>query len=152
MIPPNSELRNRLSRPQIARILINPNNYFELADEYIGLQNIFLKESWIGSISLWVDMIIYPIFSFVTMVMYSQTPTIFTMLSLHKTITLWSQWIRYKTLTYEIREWMNTVRSIGGPFISSNDPTYHMFVYADGMQRVWDSLFVLPKKGAKRAK
>ena len=73
------------------------------------------------------------------------------MISLHKTISLWTQWFQFKTLTYEIREWTSIVRSIGGPFISSNDPTYHMFVYADGMQRVWDSLFVLPEKCAKCA-
>jgi hypothetical protein len=116
----------------------------------VGLQEIFLKDGWIGSITLWIDMIVYPIVSFILIFVYGQTPTIFSMISLHKTITMWTQWFRFKSLTYEIREWRNIVRSIGGPFISSNDPTYHIFVYADGMQRVWNSLFVLPKKCTKR--
>ena len=152
MIPCGPEIRKQLSNYQVSKILLSPNNYFEVAEEYVSLQNIFLKESWLDNLSLWIDMVIYPIFSFVSIFMYSQTPTMFTMLSLHKTITIWSNWFRFKTLTYEIREWMNTVRSIGGPFISVNDPTYHVFVYADGMQRIWNSLFVLPKKGTKSSK
>jgi len=138
MIPCGPEIRKQLSNYQVSKILLSPNNYFEVAEEYVSLQNIFLKESWLDNLSLWIDMVIYP--------------TMFTMLSLHKTITIWSNWFRFKTLTYEIREWMNTVRSIGGPFISVNDPTYHVFVYADGMQRIWNSLFVLPKKGTKSSK
>lgn len=143
-------MQKRLSLSQTSQMLLKPNNYFEITEEYVGLQNTFLKDGWIGSISLWIDMIVYPIVSFVSIFVYHQSPTIFSMISLHKTISLWIQWIRFKTLTYEIHEWMNIVRSIGGPFISSNDPTYHIFVYADGMQRVWDSLFVLPKKCTKR--
>jgi hypothetical protein len=113
------------------------------------LQAIFLKDGWLSRISLWLEMVISPIISFVSFFVYNQTPTVFSMLGFHKAITLWSQWIRYKTLTYEIREWKNIVRSIGGPFISSNDPTFHVFVYADGMQRIWNSLFILSKERAK---
>lgn len=94
-------------------------------------------------------MVISPIISFVSFFIYNKTPTVFGMLGFHKAITLWTQWIRYKTLTYEIREWTNIVRSIGGPFISSNDPTFHVFVYADGMQRIWNSLFIFSEKRAK---
>jgi len=140
----------RLTRSQMSSMLLHQSNYFEIAEEYVKLQEIFLRDGWVGNITLWIDMIVYPIVSFISIFVYHQTPTIFSMISLHKTITLWTQWFTFKTLTYEIREWTNIVRSIGGPFISSNDPTYHIFVYADGMQRVWDSLFVLPEKGTKR--
>ena len=133
----------------MSKMLLNPNNYFEIAEEYVGLQETFLKDGWVGNITLWIDMIVYPIVSFISIFVYHQTPTIFSMISLHKTISLWIQWFRFKTLTYEVHEWMNIVRSIGGPFISSNDSTYHMFVYADGMQRCWNSLFILPEKRAE---
>jgi hypothetical protein len=33
-----------------------------------------------------------------------------------------------------VREWTNIVRAVGGPFISTNDAKYHIYVYADGMQ------------------
>lgn len=133
----------------MSQMLLSPNNYFQIAEEYVGLQEIFLKDGWIENISLWIDMIVYPIVSFVSIFVYHQSPTIFSMISLHKTITLWTQWLRFKTLTYEIREWTSIIRSIGGPFISTNDPMYHIFVYADGMQRCWNSLFVLSEKGTK---
>ena len=131
------------------QILLRPNNYFEIAEEYTALQGIFLKDRWLSGMSLWLEMVISPIISFISFFVYNQTPTIFGMLGFHKAITLWTQWIRYKTLTYEIREWTNIVRSIGGPFISSNDPTFHVFVYADGMQRIWNSLFILSEERAK---
>lgn len=144
-------LLQKLTKFQIADILLRPTNYFEIADEYVELQDIFLKESWFEKLGIWMDMIFYPIFSFIMYFMYGQTPSIFTMLSLHKTITLWTQWYRFKVLTFEIREWMNLIRSIGGPFISTNDPTYHVFVYADAMQRVQNELLGLTKKGTKCA-
>jgi hypothetical protein len=133
----------------VQQILLRPNNYFEIAEEYTALQGIFLKDRWLSGMSLWLEMVISPIISFISFFVYNQTPTIFGMLGFHKAITLWTQWIRYKTLTYEIREWTNIVRSIGGPFISSNDPTFHVFVYADGMQRIWNSLFILSEERAK---
>ena len=144
-------LVKRLTKFQTAAILQSPTNYFEIADEYVKLQEVFLREGWLASISIWMDMIVYPIMTFVSCFAFHQAPTIFTMLSLHKTITLWTQWFRFKTLTYEIREWMNIIRSIGGPFISTNDPTYHVFVYADAMQRIQNELLVLSKESTKRA-
>lgn len=139
-------LVQKLTKFQIANILQNPTNYFEIANEYVELQTIFLN----GGIGHWIDMIISPIISFIMYFVYGNTPSIFTMLSLHKTITLWNQWFRFKTLTYEIREWMTLIRSIGGPFISTNDPTYHVFVYADAMQRIQNELLGLTKKRTKR--
>lgn len=145
-------LLQKLTKFQIADILLRPTNYFEIADEYIELQGIFIKEGWIENLGNWMDMVFYPIFSFIMYFAYGHAPSIFTLLSLHKTITLWTQWFRFKTLTYEIREWMKLIRSIGGPFISTNDPTYHVFVYADAMQRIQNELLRLTKKGAKCAK
>lgn len=152
MIPSDLEIRKRLSNYQISKILLSSNNYFEKAEEYVALQTIFLKESWLDNLMLWVDMIIYPIFTFISIFIYSNTPSMFSIMSLHKSLTMWSNWFRFKSLTFEIREWTSISRSIGGPFISVNDPTYHVFVYADTMQRIWNSLFVLSKKGTKRSK
>ena len=142
-------LLQKLTITQKADILRRPTNYFELADEHVELQSIFVKDNWFGILGNWMDMVVYPVFSVVMYFAYAQTPSIFTMLSLHKTITLWRQWFRFKIITYEIREWMNIIRSIGGPYISTNDPTYHVFVYADAMQRIQNELLVLSKKGTK---
>jgi len=70
-----------------------------------------------------------------------EPPGIFNMLSIHKTITLWQDWFEYQTLTKHVHRWMNIVRPIGGPFIATNDPDYHVYVYADAMQRIYYSFF-----------
>jgi hypothetical protein len=53
-----------------------------------------------------------------------------------------------RQLRSEIHMWISLVRSIGGPFIASNDAEYHVFVYADAMQRLHDLLLV-SKESAK---
>jgi len=86
-------------------------------------------------------MIISPIISFVMMILNQEPPGILNMLSLHKTITLWQEWFEYQSLKHAVHGWMNIVRSIGGPFIATNDPDYHAYVYADTMQRIHYSFF-----------
>jgi hypothetical protein len=58
--------------------------------------------------------------------------------------------VEFDSLNSEIREWTRIVKSVGGPFISANDSTYHVFVYADAMERLRSGLFGLSKKGTKR--
>jgi hypothetical protein len=71
-------------------------------------------------------------------------------MTIHKTVSLWVDWIRYKELDSEIHEWIKIVKSNGGPFISTNDVSYHTYVYADGMQRLYNTFPILSKKGTKR--
>jgi hypothetical protein len=108
----------------------------------VKLQSIFIKETAIEIASLWLEMVISPLASLLYCLWYKVSPSIFTILSLQKTLQLWSDWFRFKYLAAEIREWTNIVRSIGGPFISTNDPLYHIYVYADAMQRLNTSLFM----------
>ena len=68
------------------------------------------------------------------------------MLSFQKCGKIWYDWIRFKELQKMLREWVAIVRSIGGPFISANDAEYHMFVYADAMQRISDSFLIAPDR------
>jgi hypothetical protein len=75
---------------------------------------------------------------------------IFLVYSLHKVVSLWKDWFRMKYLQTIIREWRQIVKQVGGPFITCNDAEYHLFVYADAMQRILDSL-LLTKKRTKRA-
>ena len=43
-------------------------------------------------------------------------------------------------LEQKVESWKTTVRSLGGPWIASNNPELHTFVYADGMERIRESL------------
>jgi len=130
-------------------LILNRRDYFAIAEEYVMLNQIFQRETFLEKLSLWVDMLIYPVFLIVSIFLHKQEFSIFTVMTIHKVVSLWTDWIRYLELQYETHEWMNIVRSNDGPFISTNDPKYHMYVYADGMQRLNNAFPVLTKKGAK---
>jgi len=140
----------------ITYMILNNKPYFKLADEFVTLEQRFKKESRFETLMLWVDMLLYPIYTLCSILFFGKRMDIFTILSAQKTFTIWTDWVRYKQLQREIHEWTKIVRSVGGPFISTNDETYHVFVYADGMQRLYDDLFrsgrhgVLPKEGIER--
>lgn len=150
MIPNYEDLALRVNKSDIQFLVLNGTDYFSLADEYVTLQKIFIKETIHEKISLWFDMIISPLLTILHAIWKQVMPSIFTVLSFQKCAELWKQWFRFQDLKNQIHEWMKIVKSIGGPFISSNDPEYHVFVYADAMQRLHRGL--VTKKGTKRFK
>lgn len=147
MIPTSQKLNNRLDSNIIRDLILQPTNYFEIADEYVSLQKKFVKETFFEKVGLWFDMIISPLITLVQLFMNGMD--VFLVYSLHKVFSLWKDWFRMKYLQTIIRQWRQIVKQVGGPFITCNDAEYHVFVYADGMQRVLDSL-LFTKKRAKR--
>jgi hypothetical protein len=148
MIPTSQQLRKHLTPDICYQILMHPKNYFEIADEYVSLQRIFSRDTLLGKLELWIEMIITPLFMFVSAILNMSMPDMFQMMSLQKCIQLWKDWFHMRELRSEIHKWIKIVRSVGGPFIASNDAEYHVFVYADGMQRLHD--LILAKERAKR--
>ena len=136
-------------------LILNKKRYFSIAEEFVNLEKLFKLETLFEKVTFWIDMVIYPIYTLFSILMYNQTLGIMTIMSIHKTVTKWQQYFRYMELKSEINEWKAIVRSVGGPFISTNDDTYHSYVYADGIQRLHDSLFgssafIFTKEGTKR--
>ena len=148
MIPSNQELRKQLTPEICYQILMTPSNYFPIADEYVSLQKIFSRDTLLEKLELWIEMVISPVIMIGMMIWNLKSPDMFQMMSLQKCFQLWKDWFRMRELRSQIHVWIKTVRSIGGPFISSNDAEYHVFVYADAMQRLRDSLLVT-KESAK---
>ena len=122
-------------------LILNKKRYFDLAEEFVKLEQLFKLETLFEKVSFWVDMFIYPLYTLFSTVFYTQKLGIFTIMSIHKTVTKWQQYFRYIELRSDINAWKVMVRSVGGPFISTNDDTYHSYIYADGMQRLHDKLF-----------
>ena len=139
MIPNNIDLFNLLTANQIQKILLTPSNYFELVEEYTNLQKVFETSTIFEKVSLWFEMLISPILT-IGQAILNKTIQILSLMSLQKCVQLWRDWIRWRELRDMLREWVKIVRAIGGPFISTNDATYHMFVYADAMQRIHEGL------------
>ena len=134
-------------------IILNNKSYFSLADEFITLYQLFKQETLFEKISFWVDMVLYPLFTLYSIMFLNGQMGLFTVMSIHKTVTKWFQYFRYLELKSMTDEWKTIVQSVGGPFISTNDEMYHMYVYADGMQRLHDKLLgnlLLPKERTKR--
>lgn len=149
MIPSNQELRKQITPEICYQLLMNPSNYFSIADEYVSLQKIFSRDTLLEKIELWIEMVISPLIMVVKAMFEQNAPDMFQLMSIQKCFQLWKDWFRMRELRSHIHLWMRIVRSIGGPFISSNDAEYHVFVYADAMQRLRDSLLVT-EKGTKR--
>ena len=131
MIPEFKHLQRRCRKYNIQ---IKESPFFEEANEFVELGRKFNSESTLQTVTLWIDMILYPIFIFYRACMLQFSPMF--VMSLMKSYQLWVSWFRYQVLIQNARMWTQTVRLMGGPWISSNDPEYHIFVYADGMQRL----------------
>jgi hypothetical protein len=133
MIPDKFYMNNET----IQYFLLNEStNFFVKANEFVVLQEKFIKESLFEKLSLWFSLFISPLLTLFNLVIKKEYPSMFTMLSIKNTFDLWCEYINFHILSKEIHEWTKIVRSVNGPFISCNDPTYHVFVYADGMERL----------------
>lgn len=140
MIPTNKEIRLKLTQDQIQYVLLNNKTYFKTADQFVRLKKRFAPDTLFGKIGLWMDMIVSPLLTLLQIVFFKKVPDLFTILTIQKTVSIWTEWFEWNQCRQSIREWIKIIRAIGGPFISCNDAEYHMFVYADGMQRIHDSL------------
>lgn len=115
-----------------------------MAEEYIQLAQLFKTETFYEKLNLFMKLAGNML---LTILWRSQSLSI--ALTLYQTFDHWKQYVRYLDLKEQFHEWKNIVRSAGGPFISTNDELYQPYVYADGMQRLHNSLFRLTEKGAK---
>lgn len=122
-------------------IILHSTNYFQIAEEFVNLHTLFKQETLFETLNFWIDMILYPLYIVFSTLWFEQPIGIFTVLSIHKAVSKWQQYIRFLQLREQTDEWKRLIQSIGGPFISTNDETYHMYVYADGMQRSYNTLF-----------
>jgi hypothetical protein len=149
MIPTYIELHSRLDSGLILQVLSQPTNYFQIADEYVTLQKKFIKETFFEKMSLWFEMLVSPLITLFQLL--RNGADFFLIMSLHKEFSIWKDWFRMKYLQTFIRQWTKLVKQIGGPFITCNEAEYHVFVYADAMQRILNSLLIA-KERTKRTK
>ena len=141
MIPSNHEIKKKINLSTANYFVLNSESFFQKAEEFVVLQQRFIKESLFDKIMLWFDMVISPILTLISCIVSGELPSVFTILGIHKLFSTWLDWFYFKSLASEIQEWRRLVKGVNGPFISTNDPLYHVFVYADGMERLRSSLF-----------
>jgi hypothetical protein len=139
MLPEWKQLRKKAKK-----LKIPDEPYFKLADEYITLKSKFIFEEFMDILYSWIDMVVYPLYIIIRLCMLDFSPMYF--LTLVKTYQIWNDWFRLKALEARIESWKETVKSVGGPWISTNDADYHTFVYADGMERIKLSRVMRPSQ------
>lgn len=114
--------------------LENSTDFFKDAEEYIGLRKKF------SGFMIWIDMIVAPLVTIITFLVYGSYDFL-SLLSFAKSAMVFREWLRYRQLSRAIFEWKAITGRAGGPFIATNDPEYHVYIYADGMQRLHNSIF-----------
>jgi len=145
MLPEWKDLRKKARK-----IKLTDDRYFALSEEYIELSMKFHCEELLDTMYLWFDMVLYPIYIVIRLCMLDFSAMyVFTLI---KTYQLWVEWLRLQELEKKVDSWKTTVRSLGGPWISSNTPDLHVFVYADGMERIRYSKTVAPRPSQKTEK
>jgi len=95
-------------------------------------------------------MVFYPLYIAIRLCMLDFSAMY--VITLVKTYQLWIDWLRLQELESKVESWKTTVRSVGGPWISSNTPDLHVFVYADGMERIRYSKTVALRPSQKTEK
>jgi hypothetical protein len=145
MLPEWKDLRKKTRKLKIEK-----EPYFELAEEYLELSEKFYTKTLLDTFGLLMDMVLYPLYILYQVCMMDFSPMY--VLALVKTYQLWIDWLRLRILQEKVDKWTETVQNVGGPWISVNNPSYHVYVYADGMERILLSHSTRTKKLRKGAK
>jgi hypothetical protein len=126
-------------------LILNNTNYFAVAEEYIQLNQRFKTDTFYETFGLFMKLI-----GNLLLAIIWKSQALSLSFTIYRMVEDWKEYITYLKSRTKIREWKELVRSVGGPFISTNDDLYQPYVYADGMQRLHNALFGLAKERAKR--
>lgn len=108
---------------------------FEIAERYIELKKLCAPPSW-GDAAIRVnEMVIAPMVALYSF--FTGEYDLFMMGSAAMTThRVWSEWIEYDDLRFEVQRMYLTTMASGGPQIVTNDNTYLPYVYADAVMRL----------------
>jgi hypothetical protein len=108
---------------------------FESAERYIQLRSKYVPQSWGDTVLRVQDLILAPM---LVLVLTLTGKGDFSMLvtTLYRTYQSWSEWFELTTLRFEVQRMYLTAMKAGGPFITTNDPVYMPYVWADAEVRV----------------
>jgi len=123
---------------------MTPPSPFEVAERYIQLRSKYVPQSWGDTVLRVQEMILAPML--VVVVTLLGTGDLAMLAStLVRTYQAWSEWFEFTTLRFAVQAMYLTAMASGGPFITTNDPTYMPYVWADAQVRVNTGL--IPGRG-----
>ena len=107
---------------------------FKTADRYIELRKVCAPESWQGTMSRINDMIVMPVI-FLFYVLVGQFDPLFLVPNALTIYRAWKEWMEYSELRFVVQRMYLHTAKVKGPFITTNDPTYLPYVFADAVVR-----------------
>jgi len=108
---------------------------FKIAERYIELQKLCMPRSWGDTAIRLNEMIIAPLVALFCL--FTGEYDLFMLGSAVMTAhRVWSEWIEFHTLRFEVQKMYLATMASGGPQIVTNDNTYLPYVYADAVTRL----------------
>jgi len=107
---------------------------FKTAERYIQLRKICVPESWQGTMRRINDMILMPVILLFYLVV-GQFDLMFLIPNALSIVQAWREWVEYSDLRFVVQRMYLHTAKVRGPFITTNDPTYLPYVFADAVVR-----------------
>ena len=111
-----------------------PSEPFKVAERYIQLRKVCAPQSCADTITLISDMILMPIITLFLVFLHVADPMMIAT-TLLKTYQVWKEYTEYTHLRFQVQSMLVYCQSVGGPFITTNNPLYMPYVFADAVQR-----------------
>jgi hypothetical protein len=107
---------------------------FATAERYIELRRICAPRSW-GDLMIRInEMILTPLIT-IFFILFDKFEFMSVIPAAMSTYRVWSEWIEFSNLRFQMQQMYLTTMKTGGPFIVTNDPDYLPYVYADAVVR-----------------
>jgi hypothetical protein len=107
---------------------------FKTAERYIQLSKVWESDDWVPLIKHINEMILMPLIAFFSYcVGYSDI--MFCLSTFVGAMSAWTEYAEFVELKFVMQRMELQGRRVGGPFISTNDPTYMPYVWADAITR-----------------
>ena len=111
-----------------------PKTAFQTAERYIQLTKVWETDEWVPLIKHINEMILMPLIAFFSYCA-GYSDILFCLSSFVGAMSAWTEYAEFVELTFVMQRMELQARRVGGPFISTNDPTYMPYVWADAVTR-----------------
>lgn len=107
---------------------------FAVAERYITLRRVCAPSSW-GDVMIRInEMILTPLIT-IFFVLTDKFDWMSFLPAALSTYRVWSEWIEFCSLRFQMQDMYLTTMKTGGPHIVTNNPDYLPYVYADAVIR-----------------
>lgn len=111
-----------------------PKTAFQTAERYIQLTKVWETDEWVHSIKHINEMILMPLIAFFSYCA-GYSDIMFCLSTFVGATSAWTEYAEFVELKFVMQRMELQARRVGGPFISTNDPTYMPYVWADAVTR-----------------